>query len=75
MKKILLALLRIYKSTLSLLLKTLFSGGCRFSPTCSDYAYQAVGEYGIIKGTALAIQRVARCHPFSEGGYDPVPEQ
>lgn len=45
---------------------------CRFYPSCSQYAIDAVGEYGTVKGLIKAIKRVLRCHPFSQGGYDPV---
>ena len=47
---------------------------CRFIPTCSDYALTAVSRYGSVKGTAMAIRRIARCNPLCKGGYDPVPE-
>ncbi len=47
-------------------------GYCRFRPTCSEYTYQAVYKYGIIKGLLKGIWRIIRCHPFSKGGYDPV---
>ena len=46
---------------------------CRFSPTCSAYAVEAVMEWGVLVGTVLAVWRVVRCNPFSKGGYDPVP--
>ncbi len=46
---------------------------CRFSPTCSQYGVEAVQEHGILRGSALTIWRVLRCHPFTRGGYDPVP--
>lgn len=46
---------------------------CIYVPTCSSYAIQALEKYGAIKGTYLAVKRVLRCHPFHEGGYDPVP--
>ena len=46
---------------------------CRFWPTCSEYTYQAVEKYGLLKGGWLAVKRLARCHPFNPGGYDPVP--
>lgn len=45
---------------------------CRFYPTCSEYGYQAIAKYGIIKGGWMAVWRVLRCNPFSRGGYDPV---
>ncbi|MGE5675761.1 MAG: membrane protein insertion efficiency factor YidD [Mycobacterium leprae] len=46
---------------------------CRFYPSCSQYAYEALGKYGAMKGTYLAVKRVLRCHPFHPGGFDPVP--
>ena len=46
---------------------------CRFSPTCSEYAYRAVNRYGIIKGLFLGFKRILRCHPLSKGGIDPIP--
>ncbi len=46
---------------------------CRFSPTCSEYAIEAIRVHGAIKGTALGIWRILRCNPFCKGGYDPVP--
>ena len=46
---------------------------CRYQPTCSEYALQALARYGPIKGTWLAVSRIVRCHPFSKGGYDPLP--
>jgi len=65
-----LALIRFYQLTLS---RGLPSGTCRFSPTCSHYAYQAIVKHGLIRGSGLAIWRVLRCQPFSRGGFDPVP--
>lgn len=47
---------------------------CRFAPTCSAYAVEALDRYGVVRGTVLAVKRLGRCHPFHEGGYDPVPE-
>lgn len=46
---------------------------CRFVPSCSEYGYQAVEKYGIIRGGAMAVWRVLRCNPFNKGGFDPVP--
>lgn len=68
-KRFLLALLRFYKREISPYLPP----SCRFVPTCSEYAMQAVTKYGAVKGGYLAIRRILRCHPFHPGGYDPVP--
>ena len=70
MKKILIALVRFYRKNI-----TPYKGGatCRFVPTCSQYALEALEKYGAVKGSLLAIRRILRCHPFSAGGYDPVP--
>ena len=70
MKLLLLALLRIYKLALSPYL----GSRCRFWPTCSDYASEAIVRHGPARGTWLAACRLCRCHPFTAGGYDPVPE-
>lgn len=69
MKRILLWLIRFYKRQIS----PLFPPACRFTPTCSEYAYQAIARYGALKGGYLAIRRILKCHPFHPGGYDPVP--
>lgn len=51
----------------------LFGRHCRFHPTCSEYARQAIEQHGLARGGSLAVRRVLRCHPFNPGGYDPVP--
>ena len=68
MRAALLWLIRGYQRWLSPLLPP----ACRFEPTCSRYAYQAIERYGAGKGTLLALKRLGRCHPFHAGGYDPV---
>lgn len=69
-------MLRFYQKTLSFdhgILKDMFPGGfCRFHPTCSEYAYQAIEKYGLIRGGLKSAWRVLRCNPFSKGGEDPV---
>lgn len=69
MKHLALALIRFYKKFISPLLPP----ACRFQPTCSQYSYQAIEKYGLLKGGWLAVKRIGRCHPFHPGGYDPVP--
>jgi hypothetical protein len=61
-------LLRIYKLVVSPLLPS----ACRFHPTCSDYMKAAIEKHGVVKGVGLGLRRLARCHPFHQGGFDPV---
>lgn len=68
MKRPVLATLRFYKRAISPNLPP----SCRFQPTCSEYAYEAVDKYGILRGGRLAIWRILRCNPFGGSGYDPV---
>jgi len=69
MKQLAMALIRLYQNTLSRVLPP----ACRFYPSCSHYTYEAIGRYGVWRGGWLGIKRIARCHPFNPGGYDPVP--
>jgi len=69
MKKLLIGLIRGYK----ILISPLLPPACRFQPTCSEYAMEAIERFGIFRGGGMAIMRVLRCHPFHPGGYDPVP--
>jgi len=76
-KKILLKIIRIYQGYLSFdtgiaKVIALTDKTCRFSPSCSEYCYQAIKKYGILKGVFVGGKRFLRCHPFSRGGYDPV---
>ncbi len=68
MQRVTLTLLRGYK----LLISPLLPSACRYSPTCSEYMSDAVAKYGAAKGVWLGAKRLLRCHPFHEGGYDPV---
>jgi len=70
MKTLLYTAVRFYRKWISPALP----GSCRFAPTCSEYALQALDKYGAWKGACLTIGRLFRCHPFHAGGYDPVPE-
>lgn len=73
MTRILLALLALYRRILSPALHSLGLGGCRFLPTCSEYAVRAIAVHGPWRGSALSLWRLLRCHPFSRGGLDHVP--
>ena len=58
-----------------LLVSPVLGNHCRFIPTCSSYARQAIATYGTVRGLGLALQRLGRCHPFCHGGLDPIPER
>jgi hypothetical protein len=76
MKKLILLLIKGYQKTpiFQEIYKTVFFTDkvCRFEPSCSNYAYQAVEKYGVLKGLYLGTKRIIRCNPFSKGGFDPV---
>ncbi|WP_111440998.1 membrane protein insertion efficiency factor YidD [Psychrobacillus insolitus] len=71
MKKLLIGIIRIYQKFIS----PLSPPSCRFYPTCSHYGLEAVEKHGSIKGSYLAVKRISKCHPFHEGGFDPVPDE
>lgn len=77
MKQLVLKLIRFYQKTplfYAQPLRILFltDSACRFRPTCSEYTYQAINRYGIMRGSWLALRRIFRCHPWSKGGWDPM---
>ena len=69
MKFLLIAVLRVYRATIS----PLYGQVCRYHPSCSAYALEAVSRHGSVRGTVLSVRRLGRCHPWASGGYDPVP--
>ena len=71
MKKILIIFIKIYQKAIS----PLTPPSCRFYPTCSHYGLEAIEKHGALRGSWLAIRRILKCHPFHEGGFDPVPEK
>jgi len=70
-EKLITSAIVMYRKVLS----PLFPPSCIYTPTCSEYAETAIRRYGLVKGCRLAIRRILRCHPFREGGYDPVPDK
>jgi putative membrane protein insertion efficiency factor len=74
MKSFLIFLTKVYKVVVTPILVGLFGHGCKFTPTCSEYTGQAIERFGIANGLWLGTKRFLRCHPFSKGNFDPVPE-
>lgn len=72
-RRLLMRLLAFYQRWLSPALHSVFPGGCRFHPTCSQYAVEAIEIHGAARGLWLGLRRLLRCHPFARGGFDPVP--
>jgi len=68
-QRVALAVLRAYKAAFS----PMYAGSCRFVPSCSDYAVEAVARHGVFRGSCMAVRRLARCNPFGASGLDPVP--
>jgi len=68
-QRLLMGLIRVYQLALS----PYFGTQCRFTPTCSHYAREAIAAHGALKGSWLALRRIGRCHPYHPGGFDPVP--
>lgn len=73
MTRFLIGIIKFYKKFICPPLEKLFGGGCRFTPTCSEYTIQALERFGTLKGLRLGFERFVRCNPFGGSGYDPIP--
>ena len=71
MKYLLIAIIRLYQYVIS----PLFPASCRFTPTCSQYAIEAIGRFGFLKGGIMGFKRIIKCNPWGSHGHDPVPEK
>ena len=71
LRKVPVGIIKLYQTLLSPML----GPTCRFHPSCSHYAVDAITEHGMIRGCWISIKRILKCHPFNDGGYDPVPEK
>lgn len=71
LRAVFLGLIFVYQRLISPALTVVSGSGCRFHPTCSEFARQAVGRYGLPRGGLMTVRRLSRCHPFHPGGYDP----
>lgn len=71
MRSLAILLIRLYQWTVSPLL----GQNCRFYPSCSHYALEAIGRFGLLRGSWLAVKRIGRCHPWNPGGFDPIPDE
>ena len=75
MRALLIGLVRLYQRLVSPVLNAISGPRCRFHPTCSAYAVQALERHGAVRGSILAARRIVRCHPLNDGGFDPIPEK
>lgn len=72
MKRVFIKIIEFYKKYISSYLSQMLNIHCKFEPTCSEYAKQAIEKYGVFRGTWKSFKRIMRCNPFSKGGYDPL---
>jgi putative membrane protein insertion efficiency factor len=71
--RLLMVLIRVYQRTLSRLITAILGPVCRFTPSCSAYAFECIRIHGALRGCLLSVRRLSKCHPFHPGGYDPPP--
>lgn len=73
MRRLAIGLVRLYQCCVSPVLIAIWGNSCRFTPSCSQYAIEAIDKHGVVRGVAYATRRIARCQPLCKGGFDPVP--